>query len=342
MSDVDPTPRVLVTGAGGPSGISVMRALGTAPAATLAADIDPYATGLYLVDPADRLIIPRGDDPRYVDALLGLCRDHDVDVLVPTVDSELVPLALRRDEFRALGTELVLASLETLEVCVDKWRLAARCRGVVPMPWTELLDEELVLEDLELPAIVKPRTGSGSRGIRLVSTLEELRRCPRDGSLLVQENLPGIEHSIDVLADPDGRIVAVVPRSRLKVDSGIAITGRTHHDQRLEAIGEQVARLIGLSFCGNVQVKEDVRGAPALLEVNPRFPGTMPLTVASGVNMPLLAVSAAAGLPMPAGRIPFAEIGMARYFEERFFQVGEIAQLESRALAVHAALAVPA
>lgn len=334
---IDAGPRVLVTGAGGPSGVSVMRALGSAPAAIFAADIDPYAPGLYLADPENRLIIPRGDDPRFVDTLLAVCRNHDLDVLVPTVDSELVPLAHRRDEFRAIGTELVLASIETLEVCVDKWRLAGRCRGVVPAPWTLLLDEALALDSVELPAIVKPRTGSGSRGIRLVETLEDLQGCPRDGTLLVQEHLPGIEHSIDVLADPDGRIVAVVPRSRLKVDSGIAITGRTHHDERLEAIGEQVARLIGLSYCGNVQVREDVHGNPALLEVNPRFPGTMPLTVASGVNMPLLAVSAAAGEAMPPGRIAFREIGMARHHEELFIAVEEIASLEQKALALHTA-----
>jgi carbamoyl-phosphate synthase large subunit len=338
MTGVDP--HVLVTGAGGPSGVSVMRALGSVPSAILAADIDPYAPGLYLAAPEDRLIIPRGDDPRFVDAILALCRNHAVDVVVPTVDSELVPLARRRGEFTELGVELVLASLDTLEVCVDKWRLAERCRGVVPAPWTLLLDEELELDAVELPAIVKPRTGSGSRGIRIVATIEELRGCPRDGTLLVQELLPGIEHSIDVLADPEGRIVAVVPRSRLKVDSGIAITGRTHHDERLEAIGEQVARLIGLSYCGNVQVKEDVHGEPALLEVNPRFPGTMPLTVASGVNMPLLAVCAAAGEAMPQGRIPFREIGMARHHEELFVAVEEIASLEQQALAVHTS-AVP-
>ena len=44
----------------------------------------------------------------------------------------------------------------------------------------------------------------------------------------------------------------------------------------------EVARLIGLTTVANVQVKIDVAGEPALLEVNARFPGTMPLTIAAG------------------------------------------------------------
>ena len=47
------TPRVLVTGAGGPSGVCLLRALAERPVTLLAGDIDPYAAGLYLVAPTD-------------------------------------------------------------------------------------------------------------------------------------------------------------------------------------------------------------------------------------------------------------------------------------------------
>jgi len=64
-----------------------------------AGDIDPYAPGLYMVDRERRLILPRGDDPRFAQSLLELCREHEIDVLVPTVDSELIPLASIRWAF---------------------------------------------------------------------------------------------------------------------------------------------------------------------------------------------------------------------------------------------------
>ena len=62
----------------------------------------------------------------------------------------------------------------------------------------------------------------------------------------------------------------------------------------------------------------------ALLEVNPRFPGTMPLTIAAGVDMPKLAVQEALGQGVPEGPIPFEDVAMVRYFSEHVFDFVQI------------------
>src|SRR4051812_33699665 len=195
MSAEPEHPRVLVTGAGGPSGIAILRDLAESPHVMLAGDIDPYAAGLYLVPAARRSILPRGDDPRLTDRVLELCRAEAVDVLVPTVDTELLPLARARDRFAAEGVRLVVAAEATLAVCLDKWALAERCRDTVRVPATVVVDAAFDPAAVPLPAIVKPRSGSGSRGIRLIEHREELEVLERDGTLLVQEHLPGPEHS---------------------------------------------------------------------------------------------------------------------------------------------------
>ncbi len=295
--------KVLITGAGGPSGYSLLVGFQRAgrPWELHAADIDPNAAGLYVVADAQRAIVPRGDHPGFAGFLLELCAERSIDVLIPTVDSELLPIARLRAEFEAAGTKLVLASTETLETCLDKWRLQEACEGHVRVPRCIVADAGFDPATIELPAFVKPRSGSGSRGIALISEQAGLERLPRDGTMLVQENLPGPEYSLDVLADRDGRVLAVVPRERMKVDSGIAVTARTVHDEALEEFGRTVAERIGLSGVANVQAKQAADGEAALLEVNARFPGTMPLTVASGIDMPALCVLEALGEPMPAG-----------------------------------------
>jgi carbamoyl-phosphate synthase large subunit len=201
----------------------------------------------------------------------------------------------------------------------------------VRLPATAVLNGEFDPGTIELPVIVKPRSGSGSRGIRLIGARRELEAIPRDGTQLVQEHLPGPEHSLDVLARRDGRVLAVVPRERLKVDSGIAVTARVTRDEALESFGATVAERIGLVGVGNVQVKQTAAGEPALLEVNPRFPGSMPLTIAAGVNMPGLAVREALGEPMPDEPIDFRPLAMVRLLEERFLDFGEIAALQEQA-----------
>ena len=146
----------------------------------------------------------------------------------------------------------------------------------------------------------------------------------RDGCLLVQEYLPGDEYSVDVLAAGDGRIIAAVPRARLKVDSGIAVTSLTLHDTQLEELARRVAELIGLRYTANIQFRKNANGTPTLLEVNARFPGTMPLTVQSGVNMPLFSLRDVLGHPPPDGPLPFRDIAVVRYWTEEFIDVAEI------------------
>jgi carbamoyl-phosphate synthase large subunit len=321
-------PRVLVTGAGGPSGITILRAMADEPVTMLAADLDPYAAGLYLVEADQRSLLPRGDAPEFAQTLLALCRRWEVDVVIPTVDTELLPVARMRDDYARAGTTVVGASVPTLEACLDKAKLARLCDPVVRVPRTVVVEETFSPNGVDLPAIVKPRSGSGSRGIRLVERIPELEALPRDGTLLVQEHLPGAEFSLDVLARTDGHVAGVVPRERLKVDSGIAVTGRTLHDEALETFARKVAAAIGLTTVANVQVKQDAAGVPALLEVNPRFPGTMPLTIAAGIDMPKLAIGEALGEPIPDGPLPFEDTAMVRYFEQRFFPFDDITSLQ--------------
>ncbi|MDQ2700130.1 MAG: ATP-grasp domain-containing protein [Actinomycetota bacterium] len=324
-------PRILITGTGGPSGISILKDLAGGPYELFSGDIDPYATGLYLVPEAQRMLLPRGDDPEFVDKVIRICEQLHIDLLIPTVDTELLPLAKRLKDLEAVGTKTVIASRETLEVCLDKWELHKRCVGQVRVPETVVVDDEFDPAGIRLPVIVKPRTGSGSRGIRLIKEVADLKTLERDGSLMAQELLPGPEFSIDVFADCSGEVRAVVPRERLKVDSGIAITGRTTHDESLEQFGADVARLIGLTTVANVQAKEAVEGVPGLLEVNPRFPGTMPLTIASGVDMPKLAVDEALGHDLPPSPIPFRDVAMVRHFDEHIFDFSEIEKMVGKA-----------
>ncbi|MFP3416344.1 ATP-grasp domain-containing protein, partial [Bacillus sp. SIMBA_074] len=82
--------------------------------------------------------------------------------------------------------------------------------------------------------------------------------------LIVQDFLPGEEYSVDVIADAAGSVVAAVPRTRARVDSGVAIAGRTVHDDELESAAASIARAIGLVGVANVQLRRDRAGRAVL------------------------------------------------------------------------------
>ena len=319
--------RVLVTGAGGPAAIAAMKSLGADPSVELlAADMDPWAAGLYLVPPAARTLIPAGADPDFTDVLLARCHALGVNVVLPTVDAELRPLAQARPLYAAAGIDLLLASAQALEVTLDKLALAHRCAPVVRVPRTQLFGPAVDPALLTYPVIVKPRTGSGSRGVITVDSAGVLAALQRSTALIVQEFLPGEEYSIDVLADASGHVIASVPRLRARVDSGVSVGGQTVRDEELSSFGRAVAQATGITYVANVQCKRDAAGRPALLEVNPRMPGTLGLTIASGVDMPRLALAALLGQPLPE-EMDFRERAVVRFLDELVLDPAEIANV---------------
>ena len=94
--------RVLVTGAGGAAAVTLINAL-TPRHAVIAAVMDPLAVGLYLVPAESRTLLPRSDAPEFIDVLLEQAILHGVDLVIPTVDSELRAVCEARDRFAVHG-----------------------------------------------------------------------------------------------------------------------------------------------------------------------------------------------------------------------------------------------
>ncbi|MCO4772076.1 MAG: ATP-grasp domain-containing protein [Deltaproteobacteria bacterium] len=312
--------RVLVTGAGGPAAVCFMNAVarGAPDVVVHAADADPNAGGLYLVPEHQRWIVPMAREFEFLSEMLEICRTQSIDLLVPTVDDELLRLAAAVGLFRNIGTEVLVSPVPALKLCLDRWHLIQRMRSEVAVPWTTLLEESTRPDELTFPLFAKPRRGSGSRGTRQLNAPHDLEGLPRDGSYLLQQLLPGAEYSVDVCLRRDKTLVAAVPRERLKINSGVTVASQTLVDPQLQRAAECAARAAGVRHTANVQFKRDALGTPRLLEINPRFPGCMSLTVAAGVNMPVLCLREALGQVPPDCDGTFNELVMTRTFAEVF------------------------
>ncbi len=103
MTEPAPGQRVLLTGTGGAAAVSFIKAVRGEPYVIHAADMDPNAAGLYLAPAAEGHRLLPGADPHFVAHVLDLSRSHRIDVLVPTVDSELLGVATAKNAFAAAG-----------------------------------------------------------------------------------------------------------------------------------------------------------------------------------------------------------------------------------------------
>ena len=118
--------------------------------------------------------------------------------------------------------------------------------------------------------------------------------------------LPGEEYSVDVLCD-QGEVLAGLVRLRRASRGGLATDSETVSAPGVLDAARQVVACAGLSYVNNVQFRRDAQGAPRLLEVNPRIPGTIGLTVQAGLNLPLAACCLALGERLS---LPEPELGL--------------------------------
>ncbi|SEP25047.1 ATP-grasp domain-containing protein [Trujillonella endophytica] len=310
-------PSVLVTGAGGPAGIAVVRRLMALGHRVVAADADPRATGCALADVG--VLLPRADHPHFIDALIGVAAAHGADALVPTVAEELPALAAGAARLAAAGVATWLSDPAGVAVCCDKAAFARAMRAAgVPHPPTT--DTPAGMVEVPGPWVVKPRAGRGSRGVHLLdrrsAVVEALRT---DGSLIAQTRLVGREFTADALVARTGELLTVVPRWREETRAGISTKGSTFDSTAVTDVVASALEAVGLTGPANVQGFVTGDGSATVVEINPRFSGGLPLTLAAGADVVGAYLTGIREPERRLGHLWFTPgVSMRRYFAEVF------------------------
>lgn len=305
---------IIVTGAGGPAGVNVIRALAER-ARVVAVDADPSAVGLRLAEVGE--VVPRADDATFVDRLCDLALRTGAQALVPTVAEELGRLARAAPALAEVGVHTWLPDEAAAERCVDKWAFAEALVGTgVAVPATALGE----VDGVPGPWILKPRFGRGSRDVWVVDDADELAwLLPRVPEPLVQTRLTGREFTVDALVDRDGTLAGAVPRWRSETKAGISTKGTTFASETVvEATGELLTAL-GLTgpACAQGFVADD--GSVTFIEVNPRFSGGLALAQAAGADLVGEYVRGVMGDTVRPDHLTFRPgVTMLRHFAEVF------------------------
>ncbi len=233
--------------------------------------------------------VPPTSSPDYIRCLLSIVKRCKIDMLVPLTDTDLVKLAETRNEFARLSCAALISSPAVVHACRDKlltYRFLTSHKIDTPATWTP--DEALARRRHRFPYFLKPRRGSASKGSFVIRHRQELEAMvPRVPEAIVQEFVPGVEHTLDVYAGFDGRPRCVVPRERIEVRGGEVTKARTVKHPRIMATGarvvEALAQCVGLI---TIQLILSPERRIRVIEINPRFGGGVPLAIHAGANFP--------------------------------------------------------
>lgn len=307
---------VLVTGAGGAAGVAVIRDLSAQGERTVAVDTDPLAAGLFLADAS--VVVPSAVQPEeLVGAVAVAVAEHGVDAIVCTVAEEMGALSAGRD---VLGAPVWLPPPDAVARCLDKYEFShVLQRAGLSTPATALGRDHSAVTEVPGPWIVKPRWGRGSRDVFAVDNCRDLAwPCRRMVDPIVQHRVAGREFTVDVLTDRSGRVVGAVPRWRMECKAGISTKGRTFTDAEVVKTVAGVIAAVGLEGVANVQGFVGDEGV-VIVEVNPRFSGGLPLSIAAGADLVGEFVRATRGDALDPDALTFRPgVTMTRHLVEEF------------------------
>lgn len=241
------------------------------------ADCSNLAPALYLGDKS--YIVPRIDDPEYIDRLLDICKKENIKGILSLIDPELSLLAKNKERFLEMGTRPILSDFEECELWFDKYesfKFLQENNYYCAKSYIDFQEfkEDLKLGNVSLPVFIKPNRGSASLDINVAKTIEEARFIfDSSPDMIIQEFIRGQELGVDAYIDMNSReIISIFIKEKIVMRSGETDKAESIKCDKLFKIVKDLlekSKLQGPIDMDIFRVDDDYY----ISEINPRFGG---------------------------------------------------------------------
>lgn len=223
-------------------------------------------------------------DANYIAQLIEICTQDKIDLVLPTIDTDLLVLAENKEKFEKKGVKVLVSEADMIRVCRDKNHTGAffeKCGLRAPKTYN---DYEKY--DGAFPCFIKPKDGSSSINAFKVEDEEELAvYAEQIDDYVIQPFVEGREYTIDIFCDFDGNPIYITPRERLQVRAGEVLKTQICMDPVM--IAESKALVENFKPCGPITVqliRNKANGDNYYIEINPRYGGGVPLSMKAGAR----------------------------------------------------------
>lgn len=222
----------------------------------------------------------------YINSLLKICKDLNIKLLIPTIDSELMTISENADIFMENGITPVVSSVRFVEKCRDK-RLINSFFAEHLIDFPRPVDKN----NPTFPLFIKPYDGSLSKDTFLITDSTQLNDYHLNNpKLMFMEYIDHKlhdEYTVDTYYDKNGELKCVVPRKRIFVRAGEVSKGVTKRNKIIAYIMERLRAIEGARGCLTMQFFFNPQNERIIgIEINPRFGGGYPLSYLAGANYP--------------------------------------------------------
>jgi predicted ATP-grasp superfamily ATP-dependent carboligase len=298
--------KILVTDGDALHSLVVVRSLGSkGMRVTMSSPRKVFSVSFYSKFCAERKIYPPPSQPEeFVNFLIDLVSSKKFDVLLPIRSPVIRLLAKNAEKFKPF-VNFVLPPFESMKIA-DSKELTFKFAEEIGVPIPKTLypsDSEFALSTgqdfqkasgLSFPVVAKPCVGAGSVGLEYLNSQEDLRRFAeknRGNKWILQEYIQGPGYGFFALFKK-GEPKAIFMHRRLReypITGGPSTKAESVYCSSLKELGLKLLEALNWNGVAMVEFKLDQKDNEfKLMEVNPKFWGSLNLAVASGVDFPYL------------------------------------------------------
>lgn len=223
-------------------------------------------------------------DSQYIQQLVDICVVDKIDLVMPTIDTDLLVLSRNVEEFEKVGTRVLISKPDKILISRDKnntGEFFESCGLKAPRTYNDYKSYPG-----PYPCFIKPKDGSSSINAFKVEDEYELEvYSGQVDDYIIQPFVEGREFTIDIFCDFEGNPIFITPRERVQVRSGEVLKTQIHMDRTM--IDEAKKLCESFKPCGplTVQLIQDKNtGDNYYIEINPRYGGGAPLSMKAGAR----------------------------------------------------------
>jgi carbamoyl-phosphate synthase large subunit len=291
-------------GAPGTGIIHAMRLSGDRSLKIIGMDYYAFCDGFFSSQLDGAYVIPSPKRRKeFVRRLEEITKKEKIDVMIPSLDAEVIFLSKIRGIIELLGIKTLIPEAGCVMKVRDKVsQLGFLQECEIPHPASRKADlssdPAKLIEGMRFPVLIKCEEGAFP-----AFDTEELRVIARRlrKEFVVQEYVKGDEYSICLLAYPKGEIYGYVIQKKIgQSDIGATLIGVTVDREDVLETSKDFVKKLG--WIGPMELEFRGKDKLYLIDINLRFPAWVTLTAAAGVNLPYAAVQLALGRRYEVGR----------------------------------------
>ena len=307
--------KVLVTDCWTRKALSLVRALGKEGIEVHSISHTLISPAIYSAHSHRHYIFPlaKYNKAEFIENLLYLIKLFNFDCIIPLEESTIDILYQNQKEIENY-TKLALPSKDSYNIANDKWEAIKIVKSLnIPVPDSYLANKDVDINILSkkhsFPLIIKPRKSSGSRGLRKVENAEDFIKHfssikEKYGIPIIQDCLPQKGQGLGVAClVENGNTKVSFSYKRLReypVSGGPGTLNESTDDITIKAYAENLMKELKWTGVAMIEFKIDERdNSPKFMEINPRFWGSLQLSILSGINFPYLLYLQTMGKDIP-------------------------------------------